>query len=292
MLGRIIRGIAGFYYVSSENGDVYECRAKGIFRNINVKPLIGDYASFDIIDEENRAGNITDVMERKNVLIRPAAANIDQAVIVFSIKEPDMNLNLLDRFLILMSKQDIGTVICFNKTDKADDGELEALYDTYKASGCKVLFMNAQRHEGIEGMKELLDNKTSILAGPSGVGKSTILNLMQPKAFMETGSISMKIKRGKHTTRHTELIYVSKNTYLLDTPGFSSLSIADIDKDDLKYYIAEFYEHEGKCRYRGCTHISEPECSVKEAVNGKMISKIRYENYIQIYNEIKAEKRY
>lgn len=292
MPGRIIKGIAGFYYISTASGDVYECRAKGIFRNIKLKPLIGDYVSFDIIDDEAKVGNITDVLERKNILIRPAAANIDQAVIIFAMKEPDVNFNLLDRFLIMMSKQEIKTIICFNKTDKADNKELSIFNEIYKSSGCRLVFVSAQQNIGVDELKELLHGKTTVLAGPSGVGKSTIMNLIQPNATMETGSISEKIKRGKHTTRHTEMIYVSDKTYLLDTPGFSSLDISDTCKDDLKYYIKEFAEHEGKCQFRGCAHINEPNCSVKEAIDKGLISKIRYNNYLQIYEELKAVRKY
>lgn len=292
MFGRIVKGIAGFYYISAEDSNIYECKAKGVFRNLGLKPLIGDYVSFDILDNEEMTGNITKVLERKNELIRPAVANVDQAMIIFAVKDPNTNFNLLDRFLILMMKQGINTIICFNKTDKVKNEELNTFKNTYQECGCQAVFISAEKREGMEELQKLLSGKTTVLAGPSGVGKSSIINLIQPEAFMETGCISEKIKRGKHTTRHSELIYVSKDTYLFDTPGFSSLHITDIDQNELKNYFAEFSEYEGHCSFRGCVHVNEPNCLVKSAVDNGKISEFRYKNYLQIYNELRTEKRY
>lgn len=292
MIGKIIKGIAGFYYVYVEDFGIYECKAKGIFRNQKIKPLVGDNVLIDVIDEEKREGNINEILERKNELIRPSVANVNQAVIIFAVTDPTPNLNLLDRFLILMMKQEVNVVICFNKDDIVSDDEIIRLQDIYKNCGYHVIFTSAKTKEGLETLQELLDNKTTVVAGPSGVGKSSIINLIQPKANMETGQISEKIRRGKHTTRHSELFYVKTNTYIMDTPGFSSLYINEVDKDELKDYFAEFHEYEETCRFIGCLHLSEPDCGVKKALEEGKISRIRYENYKILYEELKKVKKY
>lgn len=293
MEGKIIKGIAGFYYVHTpEENKIYECKAKGIFRNQNIKPLVGDDVEIDTDDQPEGIGTIVKILPRKNELIRPAVANIDQALVIFAAAEPNPNLNLLDRFLIMMSKQEINTIVCFNKMDIVSEKELSLLKETYKQCGYKVLFTSMLHKDGIPIMSELLKGKTTVLAGPSGVGKSTFINLLQPEANMETGNVSEKIKRGKHTTRHSELIYVEEGTYVMDTPGFSSLYIDEIEKDDLKDFFAEFQEYEEECRFIGCSHRNEPGCGVKTALQEHKISNIRYENYITLYNELQNQKRY
>lgn len=292
MQGKIIKGIAGFYYVYVESYGVYECKAKGIFRNQNIKPLVGDDVSIDIINEEEKIGNIVEILERKNELIRPAVANVDQALIIFAVSDPAPNLNLLDRFLILMLRQNVKTIICFNKKDIASDDRLRLLEDAYMKCGYQVIFTSTYTKDGLKNLQELIANKTTVLAGPSGVGKSSIINLIQPEANMETGKISEKIKRGKHTTRHSELFYVGKQTFIMDTPGFSSLYITDMEHDELKDYFIEFHEYEGLCRFNGCVHINEPDCEVKKALQEGKISSIRYENYKELYQELKSVKKY
>lgn len=292
MTGKIIKGIAGFYYVHVEGKGVYECRAKGIFRNVHMKPLVGDNVCIDILDEQAMEGNVTEILPRKNELIRPAVANIDQALIIFAIVKPDPNFNLLDRFLIRMERQNLPCIICFNKQDIASEAERESLKKAYETCGYQVLFISAVKQEGMENLKRLLAGKTTTVAGPSGVGKSTIINCLQPEAKMETGSISRKIERGKHTTRHSEIIALGEETYIMDTPGFTSLAISEILKEELAVYYPEFRQYEPHCRFRGCAHMSEPDCGVKEAVERGDISRTRYENYKMLYQELKEVKRY
>lgn len=287
MQGKIIKGIGGFYYVDVPGHGLYECKAKGSFRNQRVKPLPGDDAAIDVLDEEKKLGNITELSERLNELVRPAVANVDQALVEFAAAQPNPNLNLLDRFLLLMNRQQVNTVICFNKIDIAEPPMLERLKHTYEKSGIPVVFVSTYTGEGMEEVRRLLEGKTTVFAGPSGVGKSSLLNQLLPEANAKTGEISGKIKRGKHTTRHSELMKTGEGTYLIDTPGFSTLYLNPFEKDELKLYFAEFQPYEGQCRFLGCSHTHEPDCSVKQAVEAGEISSIRYKNYVEFYEEIK-----
>lgn len=286
MQGKIIKGIAGFYYVHCAHGKIYECKAKGIFRYKNIKPLVGDNVELDIINESEATGNITKVLERKNSLIRPEVANIDQALILFAVKSPSPNLNLLDRLLVMMEVQQIPCIVVFGKADLAQEEELVPLQEIYKRAGYVCLSISTFENTNIDKIKELLSHKTTALAGPSGVGKSTLLNCLVPHANMETGSISAKIERGRHTTRHSELFDINETTYICDTPGFSSMYIHDLEADNLKHYFPEFEPYFGMCRFGNCSHMEEPGCSIKEALSQNKISKSRYENYILMYNEI------
>ena len=292
MQGRIIRGIAGFYYVHVPEMGIYECKAKGIFRKNKLKPLVGDLVKLSILDEENKKGNIDEVLDRENELIRPAVANIDQALVIFAIKKPEPNLNLLDRFLIMMEQKQIPCVLVFNKSDLASEEEKQILREIYGKSGCKILFISAKQDVGTEEIREVLKGKTSTVAGPSGVGKSSLINKLQSNVNMETGSISEKIERGKHTTRHTEFIHIGEETFIMDTPGFSSLAVFDMEKEELEQYYPEFDEYRDNCRFNGCSHTHEPGCGVKEAIEAGEISKERYENYKLIYEELKNKKKY
>lgn len=292
MQGKIIRGIAGFYYVHVPEIGILECKAKGIFRKNKLKPLVGDFVEVSILDEENKKGNIDEVLERKNELIRPAVANIDQALVIFAIKKPEPNLNLLDRFLIMMQQKSIPCILVFNKSDLATEEEKQSLKEIYQNSGCEILFISAKQKQGIDEIKEILKGKTSTVAGPSGVGKSSLINQLQSGISMETGSISEKIERGKHTTRHTEFIPIGDDTFIMDTPGFSSLAVFDMEKEELEQFYPEFDEYRNTCRFNGCSHTHEPGCSVKEAIEEKKISRERYENYKLIYEELKNRKKY
>lgn len=292
MQGKIIKGIAGFYYVYGEDEMLYECKAKGIFRKDNQKPLVGDNVEITVLDEQEHTGNLIRILPRKNSLIRPAVANVDQAFVIFAMENPKPNFMLLDRFLIMMEKENVPAVICFNKKDLATEEELEFLYETYKSCGYQVILSSTFNGEGLEEIREILKGKTTVVAGPSGVGKSSITNALQENVQMETGEISKKLKRGKHTTRHSQVIPVGKDTYLMDTPGFSSLYLTDIEEQELKDYFPEFREYEDQCRFQGCRHIHEPGCAVKEALNNHKISSLRYEDYLGLHEEIKEKRRF
>lgn len=294
MRGKILKGIAGFYYIETVEEKIYECKAKGIFRKDNIKPLVGDDANIDIIDEEKRLGNITEILPRKSQLLRPPVANVDQAVILFAIVKPNPSFNLLDRFLIMMRGQNLPVIICFNKQDIATKEEQEELTKAYEKCGYKVLFISVKEEKGLDELKALLKGKTTTLAGPSGVGKSSLLNKLVPDADMQTGELSKKIERGKNTTRHSELFYVKElsdgdgfDTFVIDTPGFTSLELRDVTKENLMEYYPEFEEYEPQCRFGGCSHIAEPDCGVKKAIEEGKISKVRYENYKVLYDELR-----
>lgn len=291
MQGKIIKGIAGFYYVHTQAGLV-ECKAKGIFRKDKIKPLVGDDVEIELIDEELLLGNIISILPRKNALIRPASANIDQALVIFAIVKPDPNYNLLDRFLITMEQQKLPAVICFNKKDIASEEEQQELVKAYGNCGYRVMFVSGAEGQGIDEIRECLKGKTTVVAGPSGVGKSTIINALYPNANMETGEISRKIERGKHTTRHAQLFALSDDTFIMDTPGFTSLSLGDMEKEELQSFYPEFAEYEKDCKFGGCAHISEPVCGVKDALIEGKISRVRYDNYVLLYEEIKSRKKY
>ena len=289
---KIIKGIAGFYYVNVVESGVYECKAKGVFRKEKIKPLVGDNVRIEILDEENKTGNIVEIFPRKNELIRPAVANIDQALVVFAVTKPTPHFNLLDRFLVMMERKEIPVVLCFNKKDIATSPEIAELEAIYEKCGYPIVFTSALEQENIEEIRRLLLKKTTAIAGPSGVGKSSLINLLQNQVQMETGTISRKIERGKHTTRHSELIAVDADSYIMDTPGFSSLYVNDFEKEELKYYFREFASYEGQCRFQGCDHVHEPGCAVKEALEEGKIHPVRYKNYLEMYTELKEKKRY
>lgn len=292
MQGKIIKGIAGFYYIYAEDGNIYECKAKGIFRKDNFKPLVGDNVEITVLNEEEKEGSVTSILPRRNSLIRPAVANVDQAFLIFAMENPKPNFLLLDRFLIMMEQQEIPVVICFNKKDVGEKKEMEKLYEIYTGCGYRVVLSSTYEGEGMDEIHEILKGKTTVVAGPSGVGKSSITNCMQGEVQMETGEISKKLKRGKHTTRHSQVIPVEKNTFLVDTPGFSSLYLTDMKEEELRDYFPEFVMYEPQCRFQGCMHIHEPGCAVKEALSEGEISQQRYDNYLALYEELKEKRRY
>lgn len=292
MTGKIIKGIGGFYYVVCENGVTYECKAKGVFRNRKIKPLVGDNVEIEILDAEKNLGNIEDILPRFNWLNRPSVANVDQTVIIFAVSAPAPNFNLLDRFLINMEQHEVPTIICFNKIDLEGFRQSEDICRSYTKSGYEVLFISAESGYGIHTLEAVIKGKTTVFAGPSGVGKSSTLNSLFPDANVQTGGLSEKIQRGKHTTRHSELMFVDDDTYIMDTPGFSSLYTEGIEAEDLKLYFPEIAAYTGTCKFNMCNHISEPGCLVKEAVGDGRISKMRYDDYVMIYNELKEKRKW
>lgn len=289
--GTIIKGIGGFYYISTEKG-VYECRARGKFRKEGIKPTVGDHVEISIIDEKNKKGSLDIIKERKNCLIRPRVSNIDQAIIVFAAVSPDFNADIMDRFIVLAEQQQLEIVICINKTDIDANGKYKEICDIYSKAGFDVISISAEKNIGIDELKNRLKGKISVLAGPSGVGKSSILNTLNPDVKAEVGSISRKIERGRHTTRQSELIKLDEDTYLVDSPGFTSLDMTAIEPEQLEHYFREFEPYLEDCRYTGCKHINEDirYCGVKAQI-GINISESRYSRYKDIYNEIVEERK-
>ena len=289
--GTIIKGIGGFYYIATEQG-IYECRARGKFRKEGIKPTVGDRVLISIIDEKNKKGSLDVIEERKNCLLRPRVSNIDQAVIVFASVSPDFNPDIMDRFIVLAEQQKLDILICINKIDLDSEEKYKEIYDIYSKAGFDVITVSAAKNYGIDILKSRLKGKTSVLAGPSGVGKSSVLNAIKPDIKAQVGEISRKIERGRHTTRQSELMEIDENTFIVDSPGFTSLDMSRIEPEKLETYFREFLPYLDDCRYSGCKHINEDEryCAVK-AQAGKTISESRYQRYVDIYNEIIEERK-
>lgn len=281
MEGTIIKGIGGFYYVKTDNGEI-ECKARGKFRNKGIVPMVGDIVTLSI---KGNYGTIEDIKKRRSELIRPAVANVSQAFIVFSLKNPDINLELLNKFLLQCEWKNIKSVVCFNKIDLVEDYKNQEAVKMINDSNYEYIFLNAKSGEGIEDIKGKLKDNISVFCGPSGVGKSTILNCIVGEKIMETGNISNKLKRGKHTTRHSELIEISGG-YVADTPGFSTLELNMDRKEELQEYFPEFHGYSNQCKFNGCLHHKEPQCKIKEAVDKGEINKNRYEFYVRTLEEI------
>ncbi len=287
--GLIVKGVGGSYEVSSDDG-IFTCKAKGIFRNDRIKPLVGDKVEFEELPDGT--GLITKLHDRTSVLIRPEVANATQAMLVFAVTDPKPSMNLADRFLINMEMSHVPAFIVFNKADLFTEDEIESYREVFKNTGYDVYFISAKCGIGIDALSERLNGNITVLAGPSGVGKSTLTNLLQDEDEMETGGLSEKIMRGKNTTRHSQLLKIKDGSYIIDTPGFTSFYVTNIDEKDLSLYYPEMKSFIGKCYYTGCVHINEPDCEVKAALSKGLISKTRYENYKLIYEDIKKQKKY
>ena len=287
--GVILKGIGGFYYIDTKTG-VYECRARGIFRKEGIRPTVGDKVRISVLDEAQKKGSLDEILPRRNELIRPRVSNVDQAVIVFAAKSPNMNRELLDRFLLLAEEQELDIVIVINKIDRDKKERYLEAAELYRSAGYPVLCTSAEKGIGIEDLRKALEGKISVFAGPSGVGKSSLINAAFPSLSLNTGEISEKIQRGRHTTRHAELIQITEQSYIVDSPGFTSLYLSHIPSEDLQYYFREFKPFLHKCYYTGCMHIDEPDCAVKAEI-GKAVSEQRYERYKTFYQERKEEER-
>lgn len=289
--GVIVKGVGGFYYVKAQER-LYECRARGLFREDNITPLVGDKVLIRI-NEEDGTGYIEEIMVRKSELIRPPVANVTQAIIVMSIKKPDINFWLLDRFIILAEHQNLNIIICLNKVDLTKREEITSILDIYKNTSYPIVKTSTKTGEGIEDLKEYLKDQVTVVAGPSGVGKSSLLNQIKPGLELKTGDVSKKTTRGRHTTRHVELIDLGSNSYVLDSPGFSSLNLDFIEsEEELSRYFNEIDEFATSCKFINCLHFKEPGCEVKKQVEKGRISPVRYENYLKFLEEIKSIRRY
>ena len=285
MIGKIIKSQKEIYYVLTEE-NTFMCKARGVFRNKNIKPLVGDNVEFDITDDSK--GYITKILERKNQIKRPNIANIDQILYFITIKNPSLNLFNIDKYLSMCEYINIDVIIIVSKKDLADKKELDFLR-MYEKIGYKLIFIDNYNDFPKRKILETLRGKTSAVSGSSGVGKSTFLsNLVENE--IEIGSISEKSKRGKNTTRHIEIFNLEKNTNIFDTPGFDSFDIDFIDDEKkLKYCFREFDNN--SCKFKDCNHINEPKCKVKEDLSKNMIEKTRYENYITLFEEIKKRRQ-
>lgn len=288
--GKIIKALSGFYYVKNNDG-VFQCRGRGNFRNRNIKPLVGDIVEFEA--ENKTDGYILEVFERENEMVRPPIANVEQAILVFSAQEPEFSPLLLNRFLVHIEAHHIIPIICISKVDLLTEEKKHEILNykaDYEKIGYEVVLISSKKKEGLEHIKSLFDDKISVIAGQSGVGKSSLLNAINPELLIETNEISTHLGRGKHTTRHVELIPIGTGL-VADTPGFSSLDFTTIEADDLSLYFPEMKKEMGNCKFRGCTHTSEPKCAVKAALENGEIAQYRYDHYLEFLEEIKSMKR-
>ncbi len=290
MKGLIRKGIGGFYYVQTEAGLV-EAKGRGIFKKDGITLAVGDFVDIDIIEEAEKKGVINEILPRKNQFIRPPIVNVDVFLIVFAATRPKPNFALVDKFLVMAEMHNVEAVICINKCDGASETEIAEMKAVYEPV-YPVLCVSGKTGQGLAELEAQIAGKTAALAGPSGVGKSTILNAMIPHANMETGEISEKTKRGKHTTRHVELFSVDGGGMVFDTPGFTSFEILEAGEDDLRLYYPEIERYDGQCRYDNCRHMTEPDCAVREAVRKGEIHKLRYASYTANLEEIRSRKKY
>lgn len=290
--GRIVKGISGFYYVYVVESGIYECKAKGGFRNQGIKPLVGDVVDIQVISQEEKTGNVEEIHPRTSELSRPPVANVDQALVIFALKKPKPNLGLLDRFLVNMEYRNLPVVICFNKTDLVSEEEKNEVKEAYEKAGYTVIFSSMKKEEGLEEISAVLEGKLTTVAGPSGVGKSSIINKLQSEVVMETDDIMKKMDSGKQTTRHSQLIQLNETSFIMDTPGFGSLFLPEMECTELDELFPEMRNGRLDCKFSGCAHIHEPSCGVKRDFEEGKIAESRYDNYRLFYEELKNSKKY
>ncbi|MEI3606684.1 ribosome small subunit-dependent GTPase A [Pseudogracilibacillus sp. SE30717A] len=287
--GRIIKALSGFYYVQSDN-KIFACKGRGVFRNKKITPLVGDYVTFDIT--ENEEGYIQNIKPRSNELVRPPIANITQAIIVNAVCQPTFSPLLLDRFLVIVEAKQIHPMIIVTKKDLATEAEIETMIEykaDYESLGYTIEFVSLIEDDDLTKIRSFFQEETTVLMGQSGVGKSTLLNAVEPEFKIETGEISTSLGRGKHTTRHVELWAVD-NGLVADTPGFSSIDFTNIETEELSNYFVEIREKSIHCKFRSCVHVKEPHCAVKQAVEAGEIKQYRYNHYLQFLQEIIERK--
>ncbi|GGE41809.1 putative ribosome biogenesis GTPase RsgA [Pullulanibacillus camelliae] len=291
-VGKIIKSLSGFYYIE-DHDVIYQCRGRGNFRKRKLTPLVGDWVEYESTNTTD--GMVLAIHERRNALVRPPIANVDQALVTFAAKEPDFDTGLLDRFLVHIEAHGISPLICITKMDKVeaslnDKASINDYAGLYREIGYTVFLISGNEEQGLEEIVGYLDGKTTVLAGQSGVGKSSLLNRLRPELEIETGEISKALSRGKHTTRHVELLKVGGG-FVADTPGFSSLDFQILDGDDLSRCFPEFQEVSHECKFRGCSHLNEPDCAVRARVESGDIAAHRYQHYKQFYQEISNRKK-
>lgn len=284
MKTRIVKGVGGNYTVLHQ-GKLIESRLRGKLRKSRLRPAVGDYV--DLFFEDDGSVMIEKILPRKNALLRPVIANVDQAVIVFSVKSPDPHLNLLDRFLVMSAVRGIEALICLNKGDLIENQELESLVSIYRQAGFQVIVTSAKTGEGISALQDALHDRVSVFAGPSGVGKSSLLNAVQKGLKLRTGEVSEKTQRGKHTTRHSELLLLEKGGAVADTPGFSALEVSDLESKEIQLGYPEILKFASDCKFNDCLHRTEPGCAVRESIHP-----IRYGNYRLLLEETINKRRY
>ncbi len=289
--GIITKGVGGNYYVDI-GSKIIECRARGLFRLKNIKPLVGDKVLIRITEEDEDMGYIEEIKERTSEIKRPPVANAQQLVIIFSVKNPEPSFILLDKLLIAAKSNNLNPVICINKSDLANEEEKENILNIFKNTGYKIIFTSKYDEDSLQNLKDILKDRLNVFSGPSGVGKSSLMNAIEPGFYLETGEISDKLKRGRHTTRHAEIFKLSFGGYAVDTPGFSSFELEGVDEYSLKSYYPEIVKYDDGCKFLDCLHYKEPGCVIKEAVNSDLISRVRYNNYIKLLEQIKESKPY
>lgn len=292
--GRIVKALSGYYYVLPDNiepslASLVQCRARGLFRKKGETPLVGDRVQFEL--RENNEGIVTSIDKRKNALLRPPVANVDQIVLVFSFEEPQFSSLLLDRFLVHIEFANIPVIICFNKADIVNATHLEEEIAYYSKIGYSVLVTSAKEEIGVEEVRQLLVNKISVFAGQSGVGKSSLLNRLYFEKHLKTSEISPRLGRGRHTTRHVELLFLDGNSMVADTPGFSQLDFDNMEPEELSATFLEFRTYEEQCKFRGCYHDREPGCAVRIAMHNNEIKPSRYKHYLEFLFELREAKQ-
>lgn len=288
--GIIIKSQKELYYVQSDNL-IYKSKARGLFRERNLKPLVGDRVIIQVLNDKE--AYIEEIFDRKSEIVRPPVANINQILLVQSLIKPKINFNIFDKYLVMLEHLNLPLIIVVNKSDLVSEELKNEFMEIYSKTGYKIIFTSSVDEQGIEELKKCLQGNISVLAGPSGVGKSSLLNKLSENINVQTGSISNKTSRGKHTTRHSELFTLDEDSFILDTPGFTSLNLDFIENPYLvEKFFPEFSKYVNECKFSNCQHINEPICGVKQALKENKLSKSRYENYLSIRQEILSKRRY